>query len=112
MSVFREVEMEWGGKSYTVTPSNKLLRRIEGEGISLVHMAERVSRGKPPLSELAYVIATLLQQGGAKVTEDDIYSGLMEADGSPDIVRLAENTMLAIFPRDVAGKKPDAPQDN
>lgn len=110
MSVFREVEMGWGGKTYTVTPSNKVLRRIESEGISLVHMAERVAKGEPPLSQLALVIATLLQQGGAKVTEDEIYLGLVDAAGSKEIVALAENTMLAIFPTDIAGKKPDAPK--
>jgi len=111
MSVFREVDMEWGGETYTVTPSNKVLRRIEGEGISLVHMAERVSKGEPPLSQLAFVIATLLQHGGAKVSEDDIYLGLVDAEGSKELISLAENTMLAIFPQDVAGKKPDAPKD-
>ena len=68
MAVFRDVDMEWRGKTYTVTPSNRLLRRIEGEGISLTHMISRISKGEPPISETCYVVAELLRSGRAGVT--------------------------------------------
>jgi len=111
MSVFRDVEIEWGGKSYSVTPSNRLLRKIESEGISLTHMIGRVADGQAPISEVSYVVAEFLKSAGAKVTEDEVYGYIMEtmADGDEDgFATLAVAVVEAITPKGLTGKKPDA----
>lgn len=112
MSVFREVTINWGGADYHVTPSNRILRRIEGEGISLTHMISRVAKGEPPVSEVCYVVAEFLKSAGANVTEDDIYGEVMTALADGDetaFANLAVAVVEAISPQEPDGKKPEAP---
>lgn len=114
MAVFRDVDMAWQGKTYTVTPSNRLLRRIEGEGISLTHMISRISKGEPPISETCYVVAELLRSGGADVTEDDVYGEVMTAlaEGREDaFANMAVAVVEAISPQGLTGKKPEAREE-
>lgn len=111
MSVFREVEIVWRGKRYAVTPTNRLLRQIEGQGISLAHMLTRIGSGQPPISEVALVAAELLKAGGAKVTEDEIYSEIMVTlgEGRDEVfVAFASAIGEAIAPKGLTGKKPEA----
>lgn len=111
MPVFRDVTMEWGGEVYTITPSNRLLRQIEGQGISLPHMLMRISEGKPPVSEVAFVAQEFLRSAGAKVGEDEIYGECLAdlqtgGEGFADLVRaIAE----AVSPTEVAPKNVAAP---
>lgn len=112
MSVFRDVDIEWQGRKWTVTPSNRLLRRIEGEGISLSHMITRVAKGEPPVSEVCYVMAELLQSAGAEVTEDEIYGEVMTALANGEeraFADMAVQIVEAISPQEMTGKKPGAP---
>jgi hypothetical protein len=75
MSIFREVEIKWGGETYTITPSNRLLRRIERE-VPLVSYLARASRDTLA-SETAFILAEFIRSAGGKVDEDDIFEGLM-----------------------------------
>lgn len=114
MAIFRDVTIEWEGETYTVTPSNRLLRKIEGEGISLTHMVQRVASGEPPVSEVAFVTAEFLRSAGAKVSEDDIYKGIMVALSEGDqqaFANLAISIVEAITPTAIDEKKPKAPAD-
>lgn len=110
MAVFREIEMKWDGETYVVTPSNRILRRIEGEGISLSHMISRVAEGQPPISEVCFVMAELLNSAGAEVTEDDIYGEVMtELSNGNDkaFANMALAIVEAISPQGLTGKKPE-----
>jgi hypothetical protein len=75
MSVFREVEIKWGGKAYNVTPSNKLLRRIERE-VPLVSYLGRASTDVLA-SETAFILCEFIRSAGGVASEDEIYSELM-----------------------------------
>lgn len=103
MAVFRDCEIIWGGESYTLTPSNRLLRNIEKE-VSLAHIAIEASKGCPPISHLAYVAAMLLQDAGADVTEDEMAAELQGGDHK-DVVGFMEAIMAAITPQQVDEKK-------
>lgn len=109
MAVFRDVTINWAGNDYVVTPSNRLLRRIEGEGISFTHMISRIANGEPPISEVSFVIAEFLKSAGAKVTEDDIYAEIMAALSRGDgdaFANLAVSVVEAISPQEPDAKKP------
>jgi len=100
MGVFRDLDIEWRGQVVTVTPSNRVLRRIEGQGISLVRMLQRVHEGNPPVSEICYVVSELLRTGGAEVTEDEVYQeamAAMESDANA-LAKLAVTVAEAISP--------------
>lgn len=111
MGVFREITMKYNGDEFVVTPNNRLLRRIEGElaPSSLTDMVGRIGSAKPPVSEVAFVIAEFLKSGGAEnVDEDQMYADLMtdlmENKGKV-FGHMCEALMLAISPVDAKVKK-------
>ena len=114
MSVFRDIKLTHDGQEYWLTPSNRLLRRIEGEMApsSLTDMIARIGSGKPPVSEVALVVSMFLKEAGADgANEDDIYGELMAdlMNGGKIFGAMCEAIVLAISPVDAAGKK-SAPQ--
>ena len=86
MSVFREAEIELGGKTYTVIPSNRLLRRIENE-VSLARMAFNYERGEPQNSHLAFVLSKLISTDptGFDMTEDKVMGELLEMEAATQL---------------------------
>ena len=76
MAVFRETQIEWAGQAYTFTPSNRLLRTIEREVPIIGYMA-RSSR-EHLAADTAFILAAFIREGGGKVSEDELYSGLMD----------------------------------
>lgn len=114
MAVFRDLDMSWQGKTYTVTPSNRLLRRIEGEVGSLTSMIAKIGAGEPPVSETCYVVAELLKAGGADVNEDEVYGEVMTAlaNGQEEaFAEMAVSVVEAISPQGLTGKKPEAREE-
>jgi len=106
--VFRDVTMAWGGVDYTFTPSNRLLRTIEGGGANVVQLMTDLARGEVKVSALAYVAACFFRAGGAAVTEDDVYGALM--NGNPEETQaIAVAVAQAITPQGAGEKKPEAP---
>lgn len=110
MSVFRDVKLSYDGEEYWLTPSNRLLRRIESEMApsSLTDMISRISHGKPPVSEVALVVTEFLREAGVpKVNEDQMYADLMNdlQDGGKVFGAMCEAIVMAISPSDDAGKK-------
>lgn len=111
MSVFREVKMTYDGEEYWLTPSNRLLRRIEAEMApsSLTDMIARIGHGKPPVSEVALVVTEFLKAAGAqKVDEDQMYSDLMGdlMDGGQVFSSMCEAIVTAISRRMMGEKSP------
>lgn len=108
--VFREMEIGWRGETYVFTPSNRLLRRLEGEGISFPKLIEGVASGAPAVGQISFVISEFLKAGGCTtVTEDDVYDEIMTslANGEEDaFLRLAEVVIEAISPKGLDEKKP------
>lgn len=103
-AVFEEVTLGWGGEEYTITPNMKLLNRIEQE-ISLSRLAYRMSAGDVPMSQLASVVATMLQSAGARCTDEEVYQELMTGDPG-SVQEMAGTVMSAVFPQP---KKSEAP---
>ena len=77
--MFREVCFEIDGQEYWVTPSNKLLRRIEGNGVTLAGISSLAQAGNPPISHVAYLIWAIVNSAGYEVSEDEIFGKLVSA---------------------------------
>jgi hypothetical protein len=105
--VFREIVMEWGGVDIIVTPSNKLLRRIEAQGVSPMMVLHSFSTSAPNMSGLAFVAAELLKAGGAACDEDDVYCSMItnQAHMESYVKALGE----AVSPSVADAKNPEAP---
>lgn len=101
MSVFRETTIEWQGEVYKVTPSNRLLRAIESQGVSIAAMVVDFSNERPVWSCFALAAAELLKAGGAKITEDEVMAEIVEAQASgdyDDLLTFAQRVIEAIVP--------------
>jgi hypothetical protein len=83
MAVFREIAIPFGGAEYNVTPSNKVLRRIEMKGrrddpsFNLVAVFYRATSQSGAFYDLSFVLAELINSAGGKVTEDDALAEFM-----------------------------------
>ena len=111
MGIFRDVSISWRGKEYTVTPSMRLMRSIEMGDISLSDIAVRTSQGRPPISHLSFVIAKMLQSVGASVTEDEVYSEILQGD-QEQVQNMIGVVLMAFSPAEDARGNQDAQSES
>ena len=103
-AVFRELELKWEGETYRVKPTMALLNRVE-QDVSLATLAYRASKGDLPVSHLATALAAFLREAGCKVSAEDVYSELAQAE--PQMIQEAISLVIqAAFPQ---MGKPEAP---
>jgi hypothetical protein len=95
MSVFRDVTITFRGQAYTVTPSNRMIRRLE-QDVSISRMMVGWSKGEPLLGATCYVLAEMLRSAGARVTEDDVLQEVTH--GGQDGIALLGVVMDALTP--------------
>jgi hypothetical protein len=113
MSVFREVVIRMGGDDYTITPSNRLLRRIESKGkldnprFNLVEVLFYLQTSAGSMPDMAFILSELVTGSGGKMTEDQALAAIvgMEVD---DLQALKLALCACIMP-EPNEKKPDAP---
>jgi hypothetical protein len=105
--VFREVDIEWDGETYTFTPSMRLIRSIErgdGDGpVCIMQLIHAAQSGSPQFGFMAWLVAKVMTFGGAKVDE--------MMDAKKEALSLYINCIDAISPAPKVekGKKPKPP---
>lgn len=112
--VYKEIEMEWEGVTYKVTPTYAMIQRIE-QRISLASLMNRTLAGQPPLSQLADLIATVLKAAGCKdkdATAENINAELYDADSkeSEQLQLAASAILFAMLPQKVSRGNAEAPE--
>lgn len=109
--VFRDIDIEWQGERYTLTPSNRLLRRIEQE-VSLTGLFNDAQAGRLSVPNLAYVVCEFLKAAKVpNVDEDGIYGDLMSDmanNNGRTVMQMVEVIATAMSPPDEDEKKPVA----
>jgi hypothetical protein len=95
-AVFRDVELSWDGKAYSVKPTMMILNKIE-QRVSLAGLVRGLSTDAPPLSHLAFVVGEFLRAAGARVEDDEIYRELMTGDVQ-SLLAMRDSILMAIFP--------------
>lgn len=81
--VFREIELAYDGQTYTLTPSVKMLRRVESRGVNILGTIQRLSgseaTGDVPIFDLATIACAFLQEAGVNgVDEDQVYGEFVD----------------------------------
>ena len=113
--VFREVDIEWDGETYTFTPSMRLIRSIErgdGDGpVCIMQLIHAAQSGSPQFGFMAWLVAKVMEFGGAKVDDDEIFQQMMDA--KKEALSLYINCIDAISPAPKVdkGKKPKPPAE-
>ena len=103
--LFREVSIRWKGEELRFVPNMALLRRMEGDGVSLTRVAMQTASGDPPVSFLSPMIAHMIREGGGKATEEDVYRELMTGTAE-DIINLVQAFLEVCSPTEDDPKKP------
>jgi hypothetical protein len=113
MGVFRDITIPFGGRDYVVTPTAKLLRRIEmhgrreNTGFNLVEVMVRLSAGQG-YYDGAFVLAELINASGGKVTDDDALAQFQSFDGPKELAEYLGLICSCIMPEVKETKKPEA----
>lgn len=95
--VFRDVKISWQGKDHVFTPSNRLLRLIESDGVSLVETMVAAEKGRPLIGNLALILSRCLGAAGVTVSEDEALAEMVGEDAK-ETVLMARSLLTAIFP--------------
>ena len=107
MSVFRDIEIEWKGESYTVRPSMQLIFDLESvQGSSLTGFANRAARNDAPVSVAYEYVAKTLRHAGVKdITSEAIFEDV--GGVRIEVINMALQIVMACLNlEDDAKKKP------
>lgn len=109
--VYQEISLAWNGKDYTITPTYALIQRLE-QRLSLAALLSRALGGSPPLSQLADLLAEVLQAAGCKdddATAEEINAELYDEHNAAILTKAAINVLLALLPQKVSRGNVKAP---
>jgi hypothetical protein len=105
-AIYEEVVVEWEGVEYKLTPTYRLVQRVE-QHLSIFSMLIRLDAGESRLSELARLLTFALQEVGCKgVSEEDINARMYV---EPGLMRTAIRVLRGFTPpaaRAPAGNAP------
>lgn len=97
--VYRELEIDWKGETYTVAPTYSLIQKIE-QKVSIAGVSSRIASGDPPVSHVAYIVSALLQSAGARqATPEEVYAELMTSRDTASFVALASIVVSGFIPQ-------------
>jgi len=102
-SIFSEIELDWDGRTYYVTPSMKLINRIE-QDVSLASLARRVSMGDTPFSHVATVFTHLLKAAGCNTNEELVFQALFSNKDGENLRNSLNTVLSAFFPSTDSGE--------
>lgn len=115
MSVFRDIALKVGDNEYIVTPSNRLLRRVEVKGkqenprFNLVEVVFFMQTSAGSLPDMAFLVSEFVTASGTKMTEDDALAAIVSMEVA-ELEKLKADLCSCIMP-ETDEKKPEAPAD-
>ena len=92
--VYNEIEVKWNGETYNVTPTFRLVVKIEND-VSLAKLVTRVQSGEIPISHVALVYMHLLNYAGVKVSGEEVKLAIVS--GSDEFILNAVSAALSCF---------------
>jgi len=104
--VFREIDLEWDGETYTIVPSMALLKRIKAKGINGLQLANACIQGGADPVDMAVVHAIFMKEAGVIVAEDESYGFI--TSGTDQMIDFQMAFVAAVLPSIDLGKKPVA----
>lgn len=90
--VFREVSLTLGEETYTFTPSNKLMRRIDA-GLhpqTVYGVIGLLKEQEVPVPAISYILAEMIHEAGGDVDEDEVHAALFQDMAQNDGAKMME----------------------
>lgn len=99
MSMRRKLDLNWGGESYSLLVTMEVIDRIEDK-INVGRLLSQQTTGDVRFSHVAKFIALILNEAGARVTQEDIYTGMFDGgEITPEnLIPFMNNIFTAFFP--------------
>lgn len=100
-AIYQEIELEWGGRTYNLTPTYRVIQQVE-QRISLASLVHRMSRGEPPFSQLADLLSAVLRAAGCRDESADpeaIHAMLYDPDHADRLVEACNAVVVALMPK-------------
>lgn len=103
----KTITIEWGGEAYSTLVDMRLIFRIE-EKVNLRKFVAQYAADDTRYSQLAMIIAAILNYAGCKVSDIDIFNSMFGGSEATieDIEALTIEILGAVFPD--TSKKKDA----
>jgi hypothetical protein len=97
--ISNEIELNYGGKDYTIPLTMALVNKIESNGVNLFKLQiDLEAGGIPPLTLISTMYATMLQAAGAQVTADDVWVEINHGE-TMGVIQSARMAVMACFPK-------------
>ena len=95
----KKLELNWQGKEYSLLVTMEVIDRVEDK-INVGRLLAQQTTGDIRFSHTAKFIAILLNEAGANVTQEDVYSGMFSGgDITPEnMIPFMNNIFTAFFP--------------
>ena len=109
--VFREIDVDWDGANYRITPTLRLVRSIESE-VSILPLLTRTGSGDLPISHIAFVVWRLLSAAETDAeppSEDQVFARLV---ADPELMRDAIAVISVALGADPGAEKAEEPVKN
>lgn len=100
-AVYQDILLVWRDQEYTIKPTMRLMQDIE-QRFSISRVAHRITQGDAPLSHMAAIVGIMLRSAGAKVSDDEVFSEIMQGD-TDSVQAMSIALITAAFP--FQGKK-------
>jgi len=99
MAINKRVDLTWGGKTYPILITMSIIERLE-ENLNLAKMAQDCATGNIKFSQAARLVSTLLNEAGATVTTEEVFSGMFDGGevSGADVVLMVSSILGAVFP--------------
>nr|WP_297388269.1 hypothetical protein [uncultured Roseateles sp.] len=96
--MFRDVTLQWEGRTYTVGPDRVLpaIAKVE-EVVTLMELTTFASRGDLPFGKLAMAFGVLLRHAGATVTDAEVYTGMFRSGDAQSAAYTAIQALLVLM---------------
>lgn len=129
--VTREISLTHDGKTKTLTVSNRIIARIDGDLLSVGKLgfmgtlsrmeaaavaaqkdSHSVEAADFPIFNLAMIVSALMVEAGFVVSEDDVYDDLvddMQNNGAANTMPILERLFEIVSPPERAAKNSPAP---
>lgn len=102
MRAFDDIPLEWGNRKFVI-PANAVLRTIASveDVVTLDELQGFAARGTAPMAKLAMAWGSVLRQGGCRVTDDEVYSGMFQGETLKQTAAATTALLYMMIPKNV-----------
>lgn len=97
MAIFQTIELFWDGEPYVIPPERVLGAVAEIEEIVTLPDLLTMLGGKMTMAKLSRAYGVLLRYAGAKLTDDEVYGGLVKRGETFEQMQTACMALLGVM---------------